>query len=144
MRVIKLSSDDPDMRTEEDVRWFFEDYLPNEASPPGRFLLTHGRIAEDGLSIGEKLVFSYRSKLVYLGHAASGTAANSNPNESENPSFFLVDVERIYPARGTLRDFEDAVREKGLHQKNIVKSQGWPRLEDSPELDALWQSFRAV
>ena len=59
------------MRTEADVREFFENYLPREASPAGKFLLTRGRIAEDGLSINVKLVFSYQSKLVYLGHAAS-------------------------------------------------------------------------
>ncbi len=29
MRVIKLNKDDPDMQTEEDVRWFFEKYLPH-------------------------------------------------------------------------------------------------------------------
>ena len=144
MRVVKLSPADPDMRTEKDVRRFFKKYLPHEASPLGRFLLTRGRIAEDGLSIGEKLVFSYQTKLVYLGHAASGTAPNSNPAEGEYASFFLVDVERIYPASGTLQEFEDAVREKGLYQKNIVKTQGWPRLEDSPELDEVWQSFKAV
>jgi hypothetical protein len=144
MRIIKLSSKDPAMRTEADVREFFEDYLPHEASPPGRFQLTRGRIAEDGLSIGEKLVFSYQSKLVYLGHAASGVAPNAEPDNGESPSFFLVDAQRIYRARGTLRDFEDALREKGLLQKNIVKSQGWPTLEDSPELDKIWQSFRAV
>jgi len=80
MRIIKLSSKDPDMQTKADVRTFFDDYLPREASPAGKFLLTRGRIAEDGLSIGEKLVFSYHPKLVYLGHAASGVAPNTEPD----------------------------------------------------------------
>ena len=144
MRIIKLSNKDPDMRTEAYVRKFFENYLPRKASPAGKFSLPRGRIAEDGLSIGEKLVFSYQSKLVYLGHAASGVAPNTEPGDDGYPLFFLVDAQRIYRARGTLQDFEDALREKGLLQKNIVKCQGWPTLEDSPELDKIWQLFRAV
>jgi hypothetical protein len=143
MRIIKLSDKDQDMRDEKAVQSFFENYLPYKACPRGRFEITRGRIAKDGLSISEKLVFTYQSKLVYLGYAASEVARNTEPNNDTYPSFFLVDVQRIYPAQGTMQNFEETLRDKGLLKKNILNSQGWPRIEDSSELDKIWELFKA-
>lgn len=95
------------------------------------------------MNVRRRIVFAYQSNLVYLGYAASGVTTNTESANADYP-WFLLDVQRIYPAGGTIQDFEQAMREKGLLQKNIANTQGWPTLEDSPELDKIWQSFRAV
>lgn len=100
MRIIKLSPKDQDMKTEEMVEYFFERKL-RENEPEGQFLLTKGRIAKSGISIGEVLVFSYKGALKYLALAKSVRMETIGPDSKEYPYFFCVDVETIVKAKGT-------------------------------------------
>lgn len=144
MRIVKLSEDDVEMRTIQMVRDFFEKRLPS-MTPPGQFLMTKGRISKNGIRRGEKLVFSYRGAIVYLGVAASGRQIYTGKQlwlPLEYPYFFLIDTNRIYRGKGTLDDFEREVFRLNLHSKHIVRSQGWPHLEDSQTLSELWDQFK--
>ncbi|NIP22739.1 MAG: hypothetical protein GWO38_02710 [Phycisphaerae bacterium] len=58
MRIVKLSEDIfPEL---EDVIVFFRDYLP-ERTPPGKFRITEGRIAQDGLEPGERFYINFNA-----------------------------------------------------------------------------------
>jgi hypothetical protein len=144
MRIIKLSNKDYEMRTKQDVQYFFEKGLRHKSSP-GRFKFTKGRIAKKyRFPKDEKLVFTYQAKLVYLGYAVSGVDYNTDSDKNIYPLCFLVDVKRIYRAKDIrLKDFADALGEKILEGKNIFTGAGWPILKDSPKLTEIWESFKA-
>ncbi len=143
MRIIKLSEMDEEMQNEDMVHKYFKSTL-KIAKPTGQFLMTKGRISQDGIHQGEKIVFSYRKKIVYLGVAASGRKKYRGPQRwlpREYPHYFCIDMDKLRPGRGAIDEFEKRVFESDLHDKNIVQAQGWPRLEDSKELDQLWYEF---
>lgn len=137
MRIIKLSSKDQDMKTDEMVEYFFERKL-KETEPEGQFLLTKGRIAKCGISLGEVLVFSYKGELKYLALSKSMRMETIGPDRKEYPYFFCVDVETIVRAKGTLADL-------GIEfnfEKNIIRTQGWPTFKDSLGLkEKVWGLF---
>lgn len=144
MRIVKLSEDDDEMRTPQMVQDFFEKALPSK-SPPGRFLITKGRISKTGIKRGEKLVLSYHGEIVYLGVAASGRQLYAGKQlwlPLEYSYYFLIDTDRIYRGKGTLDDFEREVFRLNLHSKHIIQSQGWPHLEDSQAISELGDQFK--
>ena len=63
MRIIKLSPTDVDFKTRPMVDTYFLHTLPNR-KPPGAFFLTNRAIGIDGISPGEKLVFTYKGECV--------------------------------------------------------------------------------
>jgi hypothetical protein len=139
MRIIKLSPDDIEMKTREMVDSFFLTRL-HEKDPKGQFLLTKGRIAEDGIQPGEYLVFTYLGDLVYVARSASRREETEGPNARQYPHYFCVDVDSIKAASGRLAAFEDALRSRGLLDRNLVKSQGWPIVPETDQSrDAIWQ-----
>lgn len=139
MRIIKLSSDDNDMQNSEQVEYFFESKL-KEREPQGQFLLTKGRIAENGIFSGETLVFSYQGDLKYIALAKTGRMATSGQKKSDYPYFICIDVDTIVRAKGTLADLQTETGDS----KNIVKTQGWPFFEESSGLqERIWKMFRA-
>ena len=143
MRIIKLSPNDIDMQSFQMVQEYFEKKLHKEYR--GRFLLTQGRIASDGIMPGEKLVFSYKGNIEYLGIATSERRNYTGTQDwppQEYPFYFLVDTDQIYRGKGSLAQFEDELRKQGLHEKNIVQSQGWPHVQDSHQLDEIWNAFK--
>lgn len=91
MRIIKLNPDDIEMKTREMVDSFFLTRL-HEKDPKGQFLLTKGRIAEDGIQPGEYLVFTYLGDLVYVARSASRREATEGPNARQYPHYFCVEL----------------------------------------------------
>ena len=133
------------MPDKEAVKRFFTESLLHK-SPPGRFEITKNKTErlKNDLCKGEKLVFTYQAKLVYLGYADSGVILNTEPNKDEYPSYFLVDVKRIYPAQGSLKEFRDKLLEEGIETK--IGGPNWTKLkEDSQELKEklkkIWEFF---
>ncbi len=139
MRIIKLSKKDPDFPDRSSVDDYFQNKLPNR-NPPGKFLLTKGRITETGISKGELLVFSYETEITYVAKAASYRLPNSNYDNKKYPFYFIVDIESISKAKGDLVDIEAALPKKV--KKNIVHTQGWPRIPDSPEIYDIWNKLK--
>lgn len=142
MRIIKLSPDDVDMTTRDAVDIYFTKTLPSR-TPAGQFLLTRGRIRKDGLKPQEPLVFSYLGKIVYLAKAGSKRMETSGNDAPQYPFYFCVDTTTIQKGTGTLDEFEKQVDAANLSEGNIVKSQGWPMLADSPGLEEIWKQFIA-
>ncbi len=143
MRIIKLSKDDEEMQNRDMVRKYFEVSLPKKYG--GKFLFKKGWIAEGELSAGEKVVFTYNGDLVYLGVAASERQDYTGElgwSPHDYPYYFLVDTNQLYCGWGSLADFESKLSENGLLEKNIVRSQGWPHLQDSLQLDDIWNCFK--
>jgi hypothetical protein len=44
-------------------------------------------------------------------------------------------------AKGSLADLENALSAIGIN-KNIIRTQGWPRILDSLEADKIWNKFK--
>jgi hypothetical protein len=141
MRIIKLSQKDKDFPDRNRVDFYFQSKLPNR-NPPGRFLLTQGRVAKEGIEIGEPLVFSYKTEITYIALAASGRIDNSDDDVDKYPYYFVVDMESLAPAKGTLSDIESLLSKAGI-EKNIVRAQGWPRIQDSPLTENIWNNLKA-
>jgi hypothetical protein len=141
MRIIKLSSKDIDFPDRAGVVNYFEVKLPNR-DPVGQFLLTKGRIREGGIEDGEPLIFTYKGQITYTAKASSGRFTNSGSDRDTYPFYFIVDVNTIAPAQGSLADLEAKLRDLGAHN-NILLTRGWPRIEDSREVDRIWNELNA-
>ena len=130
MRVVKLGRDDP-FETEAAVADFFTNRLPNR-NPPGLFLM-HGEIAADGLAIGERLLFTYRGRLRFVGRAATGRQVNTFDLKDEYPNCFRVELGSIQPADASLTEVEQALAAAGVAVN--LASRGWNRVPDSPAVE---------
>lgn len=137
MRIIKLSANDEDMRTRDKVDLYFNENLANRDL--GHFLLTKGRISEKGIAPGEMIIFSYLKEIVYLARSESERLKNTGPKASQYPFYFCVDIKTIIEGKGNLELLETKLKAN----KNIVKSQGWPIIKDSPEIERIWNQFKA-
>jgi len=130
MRVIKLSPNDKHMLTRENVDWFFQSHL-KEREPVGQFFITKGRISKNGIQPGETLVFTYLGDIVYIARSASIRLETAGSHANKYPFFFCVDVDSIKATSGKLFELEKMLRNEGLLNRNLVKSQGWPILEET-------------
>ena len=142
MRIIKLSSDDPDMRDRNMVDFFFNEKL-HRRIPPGKFLLTKGRIAEDGILPEEMLIFLYKGEIVYLALSSSGRLNNTCKNAVAYPYYFCVDIKTITRGAGDKTQLDVLINSKVANPKDIVRARGWPSFKDSPELKKIWEHFKA-
>jgi hypothetical protein len=116
------------------VDTYFRETLPNR-EPPGMFLLTRRAFGPNGISPGEKLIFSYKGECVYRALAATERMENGGDDVDRYPYYFRVDVPSIKPAKGTLKEIQDELGENDLEQQglpipNLVKSQSWPRFTE--------------
>ena len=136
MRVIQLSPRDTDMATREMVDTFFLKELPNRG-PAGKFRLTRTRVAEHGLSPGERLLFAYRGLCVYQARVLSGRVENQDEKRETYPYYFCVDKDSLVKASGSLSDLEQELHQLGLLNKSL-RSAGWASIDETLELrDAL-------
>jgi hypothetical protein len=92
MRIIKLSAQEFG-RVDEVISYFEED-LPLR-TPPGQFRIPRGWIAEDGLKVGEPLLFSYQGEVLYSARAGSGRLNNPDEYSDEYPFYFRGDMETV-------------------------------------------------
>lgn len=139
MRIIKLSPKDIDFPNRSSVDAYFKVKLPNR-NPVGQFLLTQGRIADGGIATGEPIIFSYETEITHIAKAASGRFVHSHGDSGTYPFYFLVDMSTICLAQGNLADVEAALAVAGI-QKNIIRTQGWPRISDSLEVAQIWNAL---
>lgn len=132
MRVIKLSPNDPDMKTRKKVDQFFLTELPKQERK-GRFFFPKGRIAKNGIQPGEWLIFTYLGNIVYTARSASHRLENKgiDAQQYQYPFYFCIDTSSISSAQGSLSGLEEALRSKGLLNRNLVKSQGWPIIAET-------------
>jgi hypothetical protein len=100
-----------------------------------------GRIADGGIETGESIIFSYETVITHIANASSDRLANTQSDSGTYPFYCLVDMSTICLAQGNLTDVEAALAGMGI-QKNIVRTQGWPRIQDSPAIDQIWNSLR--
>lgn len=121
MRVIKLSHDDEEMGTHDEVLYFFTITLRSKG---GRFGLTPAKAKMQGLE-GTLLIFSYDTECMFLARADSEVIQPSHP-------YFRVALDSITPIAGNLSDFERALHAKG-YRKNLVRTQSWPIVPDKLE-----------
>ena len=128
MRIIKLSSQE--FETVDDVVEFFEEELLRRI-PTGKFRFPPGWIAEDKLSVGEPILFSYQTTVMYSARAASRRLVNNDEYSNQYPFYFQVDMETVRPVDVSLRALEEQLHHIGKI-RTIVQSQGWPTIEDSP------------
>lgn len=140
MRIIKLSPDDPEMKTRESVSHFFHTTL-KERNPRGQFLLTKGRISPDGIRAGERIVFTYNGDCVFLAKSASDRLDTQGPSATRYPTYFCVDVDSIVSATGTLSDLEKVIWRSGIYHSKIVRTMGWPKIEESEDNSGIIESI---
>ncbi len=123
------------MSTLAEVDKFFRNILPSK-EPPGRFNITKGMIAADGMEPGEKIVFSYDTQCVYIASTKSGRLDDTS--NYDYPHYFIIDVEKIIPAKGQLVDLETKLHELGVLEPNAtIMSRGWRRLDLSENQEVL-------
>ena len=140
MRIIKLSASDEEMNTRDMVDLYFKESLAKR-DPAGQFLLTKGRIRMGGIVVGEPLIFTYKGQIAYIAKASSGRITNTGSDRDIYPFYFIVDVNTIVPAQGSLADLESRLRHLGVLKKNILQTQGWPQIADSPEGNQIWNEL---
>ena len=131
MRIIKLSPDDPDMITRDMVSVFFQEKLAKR-HPAGQFFLTSGRMSEHGISPGERLLFTYQGECICQARAATGRMKNESENCDQYPFYFCLDLATVANASGSLQVLEDSLKGAKMLDKNLVRSQGWPTIDDAP------------
>jgi hypothetical protein len=144
MRIIKLSPDDIDFGTRIDLDRFFTEKLL-ERDPVGRFNLPKGWIANKGLEVGELLAFTYHGMIVYIACSASERLDSEGLGKDKYPHYFCIDVDTIRPAKGSLVQLEEKLDAKGLLDRNIVRSQGWPTINERDDrrrkLESILEGF---
>lgn len=142
MRIIKLSPKDISFPDRSSVDSYFELELPNRR-PAGQFNLTQGKIAENGITIGESIIFSYQTEITHIARAGSGKLVRSENNIGKYPFYFIIDLATVFPAQGNLADVEASLASVGIH-KNIVNSRGWPRIPDSVAVEEIWKELEKL
>lgn len=123
------------MRNRAMVDSYFHQVL-QERTPSGQFLLTRGRIAEDGIQPDERIIFTYLGEVVYQARSLTGRLKNSDETESERyPHYFCVNIDSIQEGTKSLHDLENELKDTNLisTDQNLVKSQGWPIIKESDE-----------
>jgi hypothetical protein len=140
MRIVKLSKTEAGLGTLDGVRRFFLEEMPGR-TPPGKFLVSPGRIAKDGLEPGEPLVFTYQARVVFTARAASGLVPN-NDEESEKPTYFVVNLSTLRAADEDFHNVERRYNQAAGASVNLVETQGWNSLPDSAHTDEIWTWLR--
>ena len=133
MRLIKLSADGFDNPSEVEIDRYFQG---PELRQRG-FIFPEGRIAQTGLQIGELLLFSFRSTVLYVAKAASVRQPYKGQHFEKYPYCVHLDPDSIRQAYVSVQEFERALRQKAGLQKNITLSRGWPRLPDGDAAQTL-------
>jgi len=133
MRIIKLSSDDVELKTREAVDEFFQGGL-RAKEPPGKFSLKGAlkcKIGENGVAAGEGLVFTYKGECVYKARSNSSREKNRGADNKVYPHYFLVDIASIEAIQGTLTQIQEKLEQEDLRLKyDLARVQAWPRFQD--------------
>jgi hypothetical protein len=140
MRVIKLSKlvfEDQNL-----LRDYFTNKLP-ELNPPGLFTFING-IGEDGLYVGETLIFSYDGRIRYIANAASGRELNRYQNPGQNERYcFQIDLASIKEVDIKMSEVEKRLKKEAGLQKSLV-GQGWTIVEETKATKRVVESLAMV
>src|SRR5262249_54841469 len=118
-----------DFKTRAKVDAYFLETLPGPQRL-GKFFLPRTAIGADGISPGEKLIFTYKGECVYQARADSTRKKNIRGNR-KYPYYFLVNLTSIKPIQGTLSELQQKLTRAGLDAPNLVKSRKWLRFDDN-------------
>ena len=129
MRLVKLSTQE--FEDLNKVNEYFQNVLP-QRTPPGKFMIPKGWIAEDRLSEGELVLFSFNSRVVRVAQAASGRRANDDPEFADYPYYFLVDLDTLREVEFSVEDLERSMQNECGVTKSIAVAHGWVLLPDTP------------
>jgi putative restriction endonuclease len=141
MRIIKLSPDESKHFENRDsvISFFKNDLISREEK--GKFRIPKKTIDEKNFKKGEKLFFSYNKEILFVAVSKSERLKNNDEYRKDLPFYFLVDKDTLKPISGlTLDELEKKLR-KIFPGKNIVKSEGWPIVDDNKETDKLWNEI---
>ena len=140
MRIIKLGTGE--FETFDEVEdYFYVTLLTEERNPKGKFRLPNGNlISENGLSIGERILFSYNKVVCFTAVAKTGRLDNNDKYAGKYPYYFVIDMPSVQPANISLEKVEDSLRDV-LDGKSIVSARSWIKISDS-STDEFWESIR--
>ena len=133
MRIVKLAkTEEKRFATREGVRRFFLNEI-GRRKLRGKFYVTPGRIAPDGLRPGEQLVFTYQARVVFSARAESRLLPNDDAEQEHQkyPNYFVVDL-------ATLREADEDVHDIEREYNIPLGGRGWNTLPDSPTTEAVW------
>jgi Predicted restriction endonuclease len=125
MRLVKLST--IEFEDENVLQRYFSEELHNR-EPKGLFVFGR-QIAANGIEPGETILFSYRSKLRYVGKAKTGRTDNSHPDYPEYSHCFVIKLP-VREANVSLEEVERKLRAEASLQKSLA-GQGWTKIPDS-------------
>lgn len=128
MRVIKLSKNDEDMHTRDEVVHYFRKTLPEQL---GRFGLTQHKSRMERVERGTLLLFTYQKELMFVARAADSIATE------RGWSFVPLKLSTLKPVSGSLEEFERLLWKRNLTKKHLVRTQAWPELSPNIESFAL-------
>jgi hypothetical protein len=139
MRFIKLSRHEiPDL----------QDFFSRELwarKPPGRFDIpkrTPPFVAQNGLEVGEPLVFIYENRVVFTALAESTRTANDGEDQVDWPYHFVIARDSLRPANEELRELERWYNSLAQSDVGLVVRK-WNHLDDpDPATQALWIRLR--
>lgn len=127
MRIFKLSPADEEMTNRDAVVRFFTKTLWKR-SPRGRFGLTPAKARMDGIAAGTLILFTYKTECMFLGRAGGDIQSTADRGF---PGYVPIDMASVAPVSGDLEDFQRALKKKGIHDREIVHTQSWPRLSEA-------------
>lgn len=143
MRIVKLSNAEKRFVTLDGVRRFFLEELPLR-TPPGKFQVTPRRIAQGGLIKDERLLFTYRARIVFTALAESGLVPSVGNESQKYPYYFTVDLTTLRKADEDFHKVERWYNQKTGANVRLVKTRGWNKLPDSTHTDELWKRLRGA
>jgi hypothetical protein len=136
MRLAKLSTDEFADTSALDT--FFSG-LPRR-TPPGLFLVRN-QIAADGLFPEETILFSLSGRVSFVGKVQSGRQPNSFEQQEAFPYCIIVEPTSIQRVDVSLAELERRLNVAGVHIS--LGGQGWTKLPDSPEAEAVVKALLA-
>jgi len=89
-------------------------------------------------------LFSYLTKVYYIAKSASGRLPNRDKYRDTHPFYFVVDLDTLHRAEASLHYVEKQLQQNGAAKKSIVRSRGWPKIQDSPFTEKLWKSLSLI
>lgn len=141
MRIIKLSpGNSQHFKDKKSVISFFTKELSSRTEK-GKFRIPKGVLDEKKFKVGEKLLFSYNKEILFASVSKSEKLQNNDEYKKELPFYFLVDTDNLHQVSElTLDDLEQKIR-KIFPGKNIVKSEGWPIIDENSKTNKLWKEI---
>jgi len=140
MRIVKMT--EHEFNSVQEIDDFFENRLPKRKDV-GRFRMlctsdkAKPKIGKNGLREGERLLFTFKNKIIWIGKAATGRYPNIKDEKKDYlkkyPFYFVVKIDTLRKLKKPkpLKDFENELRAIYPDLKNLVKSHGWPIIEEN-------------